>query len=427
MDPSLRIIDANLNRAREAARVVEDYCRLAQNDAIAAATLKQIRHALGALEQQIGRAALLTARDTAGDVGTQITTVQESSRPTTGDVLAANLRRLEEALRSLEEWSKLAVGPEIAGQLEQARYRTYELEKQLANPARAILHQSRLMLIVTSELCRLPVAEVLAETYRAGVRLFQLREKAISDRELLSRLTPMVEQLRQLGSCCIIINDRVDLALALGADGVHLGQSDLPIAAARQIAGGRLMFGLSTRTRAEAEAALAARANWLGAGAIFPSSTKGNTILNGPAWGAEAAGLASSWGGGRPRPPSSGAELDADRPLDGGRPRPPSESDYPRHPTTNLRLPEDSEPAGPSRSELASEDEALRVQNGLEGRRSLPTPVFCIGGITPTNLPELRAAFAHQPALLRLAVSSAICNAEQPGKVAGEICTGLQK
>jgi thiamine-phosphate pyrophosphorylase len=73
-----------------------------------------------------------------------------------------------------------------------------------------------------------------------------------------------------------VVNDRVDVALAAGADGVHLGQEDLPLAAARELAGTRLVIGVSTHTPAQAEAAARAGADYLGFGPVFATSTKAN-------------------------------------------------------------------------------------------------------------------------------------------------------
>jgi len=74
----------------------------------------------------------------------------------------------------------------------------------------------------------------------------------------------------------LVVNDRIDLALAAGADGVHLGQTDLPIAAARAIAGDQLAIGVSTHDVAQVERAVAAGADYLGFGPLFATTTKAN-------------------------------------------------------------------------------------------------------------------------------------------------------
>src|SRR5262245_28170969 len=102
----LRILDANANRAREALRVLEDYARFALDDAALTGELKAMRHDLAAALQELPMAQAIMIRDTPGDVGTEIKTAAELSRESPADVLAANGKRLSEALRSLEESAK---------------------------------------------------------------------------------------------------------------------------------------------------------------------------------------------------------------------------------------------------------------------------------------------------------------------------------
>ncbi len=126
------LLDANLNRAREGFRVLEDFARFVLRSADACAGLKQLRHDLvqAELELRCVLPALLHARDTSADVGTSITTAAEQRRETLNDVVAANARRVQESLRSLEEFGK-TVSPEFAAKIKQLRYKTYSLEQQI--------------------------------------------------------------------------------------------------------------------------------------------------------------------------------------------------------------------------------------------------------------------------------------------------------
>jgi len=103
----------------------------------------------------------------------------------------------------------------------------------------------------------------------------QVRAKGASAAELLA-LGRAVLPLARAASIPLCINDRLDVALVLGADAVHLGQDDLPLAEARQIAGGRLCIGISTHDRAQVNAALAGGADYLGFGPIYPTLSKQN-------------------------------------------------------------------------------------------------------------------------------------------------------
>src|SRR5262249_20140826 len=125
-----RVLDAAANRAREALRVLEDYCRFCLEDAFLSGELKRLRHDLAEALADVSSGQLLEARETLRDVGTSISTVAEWERHRLRDVVQANLKRLQEALRSLEEFGKL-FGGDIGERVERLRYRGYTLERAL--------------------------------------------------------------------------------------------------------------------------------------------------------------------------------------------------------------------------------------------------------------------------------------------------------
>ena len=136
MEPSeltavMRVLDAEANRAAEAARVVEDYLRFALDDRHLTGCCKQLRHDLAAALSAIPAPRRLAARDTQRDVGTTLTLDTEQQRTDAGQVAAANLKRLEQSLRSLEEYTK-TVSPAAAAPFEQLRYAAYTLERATA-------------------------------------------------------------------------------------------------------------------------------------------------------------------------------------------------------------------------------------------------------------------------------------------------------
>jgi thiamine-phosphate pyrophosphorylase len=116
----------------------------------------------------------------------------------------------------------------------------------------------------------------------AGVRWIQYREKDKPKREIYFDALSLRERTREAGAC-LIINDYVDVALAVDADGVHLGQDDLPLAQARKIMGDRII-GISTHSLSEAVEAAAAGADYIGFGPIYATATKdaGSTCGTGP-------------------------------------------------------------------------------------------------------------------------------------------------
>jgi thiamine-phosphate pyrophosphorylase len=114
--------------------------------------------------------------------------------------------------------------------------------------------------------------EVLDGLLRGGARIVQLREKGYSTADL-TRLALRFREMTDRAGALLIINDRVDVALAAGADGVHLGQDDLPAKAAREMAA-ELLVGVSTHSLEEALQAEADGADYVNIGPIFPTATK---------------------------------------------------------------------------------------------------------------------------------------------------------
>src|SRR5262245_20103178 len=128
--PLLRLLDANLNRAREALRVLEDYARFILNHEPLCQGLKHIRHDLTDATKGLVADAILH-RDTPGDVGTQIKTVPELAREDLSHVVTAAGKRLGEALRAIEEYLK-TLDPQAASRIEAVRYAFYDIEQRVA-------------------------------------------------------------------------------------------------------------------------------------------------------------------------------------------------------------------------------------------------------------------------------------------------------
>jgi len=292
-----RVIDANLNRAREAMRVLEDFARFAIDDAATSRTLKHMRHDLAAAARLWPISELLAARDTPGDVGTRITTDDEKRRQSVADIVTAAARRLTEALRVLEEYAKLD-NATAAAAIERIRYRAYDIEKCLVpiarrhapdpqsttrNPERGAFAFAnvRLYVLITESLCRRSWLRTARDAIAGGADCLQLREKDLDDAELLARAKQLADLCHRHGVLCII-NDRPDIARLAGADGVHLGQTDMPVAAAREIAGPGLLIGKSTHNLAQFRRALRERPDYLAIGPMYDTATKPQRHIAGP-------------------------------------------------------------------------------------------------------------------------------------------------
>ena len=265
-----RILDASANRAAEGLRVVEDYVRFVLDDAHLTELCKQLRHDLAASCAALPHADRCAARDTQHDVGTTISTDAESQRTDAWEVCLASFERTKQSLRSLEEFSKVD-SPELASQFEAQRYRLYTLEKAIG-----ITRQSCSQLRVTT-LCVLIDGQDSQEEFKqlaqqlvdTGVGMIQLRDDRLTDRQLVERAKLLVAT-----APLAIINNRPDIAAAANADGVHLGQDDLSVKAARTLLGPRKLIGVSTHSIEQARRAVLDGADYLGAGPTFPSTTK---------------------------------------------------------------------------------------------------------------------------------------------------------
>ncbi len=276
-----RVLDAAANRAREGLRVLEDHARFVRNDPLLTGRLKQMRHDLAAALEQLPAGLLLAARDTTHDVGTGLTTEREGQRESLAAVVQANAKRLQEALRSLEEFGK-TFSADFARQIERLRYESYTLERALfAEPeARARLAEAKLYVLVTESLCRRSVPGTVREACEGGAQVIQLREKTIDDRRLLELAREVRRITRDCGAL-FIVNDRPDIAALAEADGVHLGQDDLPVYDARRIVGPAGLIGVSTHDVEQLRRAVLAGASYVGVGPTFPSRTKDFAALAG--------------------------------------------------------------------------------------------------------------------------------------------------
>jgi len=269
-----RILDAAANRAREGLRVLEDYCRFALDDAFLSRTLKELRHDLTEALKLISPYMFLEARNTPGDVGTAISTASEQERLHLIAVVQANVKRLQEALRSLEEYGKLH-SADFAAAIEALRYRAYTLEGALvlASHARRRLADAVLYVLVTEANCRASLTGTISEAAAGGAQMIQLREKGLDDRTLLQRARDVRTVTRKAG-VLFIMNDRPDIARLADADGVHLGQEDLPVHEARRILGPHGLIGVSTHNIEQVRRAVLDGASYIGIGPTFTSATK---------------------------------------------------------------------------------------------------------------------------------------------------------
>ncbi|MHB1808942.1 MAG: thiamine phosphate synthase [Solirubrobacteraceae bacterium] len=156
---------------------------------------------------------------------------------------------------------------------------------------RARLARARLYLVSDARPAGGSLERLLPAAIAGGVEIFQLRERGLPDGELLRAARRAVELCREHGALSFV-NDRPDIALAAGADGVHVGQEDLPPEAVRELVGEELLLGLSTHSPAEIEAAGAEPVDYIGVGPVYATPTKPGRPAVGTELVVRAAGLA---------------------------------------------------------------------------------------------------------------------------------------
>ena len=272
LQPIERLLDANLDRAREGLRVLEDWARFGLDRPDLVARSKDLRQRLGLLH----RDSYKRARHTATDSAAGLTHPAQAGRSSPERIVAANAARVQEALRVLEEFGRGIDAP-LAEEAARCRYRLYDLEVDLlraprdGDARRALLGRCALYLIVGAG-----AGIAVAGALEAGVRIVQYRSKAADPLDDRQRLCE-AQELRRLchsHGALFLVNDRVDLALAVDADGVHLGQGDLPLPLARRLLGPDRLIGCSTHAPEQLHRAVAEGCDYVGVGPVNATPTK---------------------------------------------------------------------------------------------------------------------------------------------------------
>ena len=266
-----RILDANLNRASEGLRVIEDGVRFILNQRDLTRQTREIRHSLMKKAGEIPGAhweKLIASREVGGDVGKDL---GKEERKNFRDLITANFHRVEEAQRSLEEFGKL-FSPALAQSFKELRFETYSLEKKVRVKLRKKIDLSLYAIVETSPGINWDFEENIEKAVSNGATVIQLREKNLLPPSFLKIALRMRKLIHP--PILFMINDRVDIAMASRADGVHLGQEDLPAPAARRIMGEEMIIGVSTHSLKEALRAEREGVDYIAIGPIFPTSTK---------------------------------------------------------------------------------------------------------------------------------------------------------
>ena len=293
----LRMIDANLNRSSEGLRVLEDVARFLLNDAEMSRRLRTLRHDLAQKTKSL-EIGFLSYRDAEHDVGHPYPVLPGErgfDRKTTSlqnllDLVTANAKRVEESLRVVEELAKL---PEVNSMLnsasyEQARFTAYTLERDLiSGVSRRDKTERMLGLYVILDrqfLAGRDELDVARQIIEGGAKVMQLRDKSQFYQDEKRELLIIAQKLKELCSeagVLFIINDYLDLAIAVGADGLHIGQKDLPLSIVRRQLPIDKIVGCSVTTLSQATQAQNEGADYIAVGSIFPTTTKKEATMVG--------------------------------------------------------------------------------------------------------------------------------------------------
>lgn len=253
--------------------MVEEFCRFALNSTWLSRRAKELRHKLSRAVARLDTGMLLSSRDTLNDVGLGERVEHQLTRGDLKECLTAGCKRLTEALRTLAELTQ-TVDTSVSRTIEDLRYDAYTLEKDIFTFAEPVekFRKVSLYVVITSDL----PAEIISLTYKCaagGADCVQLRAKSMDDDRLFATSVEFSKICRDEGVLGIV-NDRADIAIAAGADGVHLGQNDLPVDCVRKLQMTPLIIGKSTHSSDQLVSACGEHPAYVGLGPVFATETK---------------------------------------------------------------------------------------------------------------------------------------------------------
>lgn len=249
-----QILDANINRVSEGLRVIEDYVRFVRNNKVLTDRLVTLRHQINRSESK--PAANLAIRDTDLDVRAKEV---PAKRQEIVSLLKANFKRVQEGLRVLEEYTGNSLYNGI-------RYDAYALEKDVLLPLLKPQVLKGVYFISDS------VAHI-SQAIDWGVSMVQLRDKYGKKSDILEKAKRLSDKAKE-ASIPFIINDFLDIALLVDADGLHTGQDDLCIAEQRKLLGEHKLIGRTTHSLEQGLAAQIAGADYVSVGPIWETPSK---------------------------------------------------------------------------------------------------------------------------------------------------------
>jgi len=276
MNNSYRIIDANVNRASEGLRTLEDHFRFVSTDKLINEELRELRHRVRESLKHLD-GILISCRESSEDKGLEISQNSVNDKKSSEkEFIAANFKRVQEAVRSIEENLNLTGNYCEAKLFERVRFDVYTLERTAIGVIKKNLPEG-LYCITAEEFSNgRSNVEVAKEMLEAGIKIIQYREKEESKprKEMITECREIRKLTREYGAL-FIVNDFLDIAILCEADGIHCGQDDISVKDVKKLAP-YLIVGISTHSPGQALKAVEDGADYIGVGPIFSTKTKKN-------------------------------------------------------------------------------------------------------------------------------------------------------
>ena len=269
-----QIIDANLDRAREGLRVIEDWARFGLGKEEYVIKIKNFRQILGKNHLEIYKKSRNYIKDQCQGLPHE----EQLNRKDAKGIISSNSARVQEALRVIEEFSRHQ-NNKLSKIASEIRYEIYTLELELLDlnirkKSEEIIKKNNLYAITDKRENLLPRLE---EILIGGVKIIQHRFKNGNDKEHLEEAIK-IKNLCERYNSLFIVNDRIDIALASNADGIHLGQDDLDLKTARKLLGNSKIIGITANNPFDISNAIKNGCDYIGIGPVFKTSTKKNKV-----------------------------------------------------------------------------------------------------------------------------------------------------
>jgi thiamine-phosphate pyrophosphorylase len=275
-----KILDAEVNRVSEGLRCIEDVFRFCFENTEYSKEAKRLRHKVRKLISKNAK-LMINSRNVQSDPGIAISqSCNFDKKKNIKELLYANFKRVQEGLRSIEEMLSVASDDILSKQYEILRFEAYELEKKCICKVKGLKRFNPLntdLYCLTGEKFSKGRSneEVVSDMIRGGAKVIQYREK---EKSLLGKYEEckVIRDITYKNNVTFIINDDVALVQIVDADGVHIGQDDLPPDEVRRIIGQDKIIGLSTHSPEQGINAVKAGVDYIGVGPIYPTNTKEN-------------------------------------------------------------------------------------------------------------------------------------------------------